>query len=97
MLNPGGAEGRQNMPVGQGVDEMVHFGVGLANPFTKIAQHRLLDDGLVKVGPGDADPAGGEDFTFAAITEPHDGNIESAAAKVEDQNILRSLQGSFVI
>src|SRR5688572_30740733 len=97
MLDPRGAKGRQDMPVSQGVDEMIHFGAGFDNPFTEMAQHPLLNNGLVKVSPGNADSTSGEDFTLAAVTQPHNRDVEGTTAEVEDQNILRPIQGGFVI
>ena len=60
-------------------------------------QHALLDDGAVEVAAGDVHAAAGIDLPFRRITQSHHGDIERAAAEVEDDHVLRLGDGLLVI
>src|SRR5688500_15708205 len=66
-------------------------------PISKMLQHALLDNGAVKVTACDVYAAAGIHFARTRVAEAHDRDIERAAAKVKDDDVLWLANGLFVI
>jgi hypothetical protein len=63
---------------------------------TKMRQHAFLDDRAVEVRACDVHAAAGIDLATLRVAESHHGDVERAAAEVEDDHVLRLRHGLLV-
>ncbi len=96
-------EFEHRLPVGERFEQISRDGQRLAlveaerRPLAEMARQGRAHHLLIENIPRNGHAARRQDFPLAAPTQPGDGNIQRAAAKVEDQHVLRMIQRLLVI